>query len=436
MIVPSRLFWLLLGFGILLALAGLFVRGAELLLIPYNLVLFLALWLTGRMAAKQDFLLVKRRVDPILSVRVPNQVSLTVENQSDQPVELMVRDEPPMGCRSTQHEFRTKLGADRSKTFSYQILPIERGSDAFRGTYIRYKAPLGLAWVQKKFDTDQPARIYPNVLALREYELLKQKGHLEQMGVRRSRIKGLGTEFESLRDYNEDDIRIVDWKATSRRGKLVVKNFEQERNQAVIVCFDVGRHMLAQIDGVRKLDYTLDAGLMLMYAAERMGDQIGTLVFNDQVKRWIAPKKGRHQVAAILDTIHALHAEAVQPDHIKAFGYLGSRWKRRSLIVLFTDAETKEDSQELIAALGPFARRHLLFIVRVMDPRLRELQTMKVEDDRDFYDKAASLIYARDRREAENLLSVAGYQSIEAEPQELSGALVTAYLRVKELNLI
>jgi uncharacterized protein (DUF58 family) len=290
--------------------------------------------------------------------------------------------------------------------------------------------------VQKKIPNEQRAAIYPNVLALREYDLLKQKGHLEQMGVRRSRIKGLGTEFESLRDYNEDDIRIVDWKASARRNKLVVKNFELERNQAVIVCFDVGRQMLAQVDGVRKLDYTLDSGLMLMYAAERMGDQIGVLVFNDMVKRWVAPRKGRLQIAAILDTIHGLHAEAVQTNYLKAISYMASRWKRRSLVVLFTDAETREDAQDVVAALGPIARRHLLFVVRVMDPRVRELQNQELTDERDMYDRASALLYARDRREAEMMLSSAGYTSIEAEPEELSAKLVNAYLRVKEFNLI
>lgn len=436
MIVPTKRFWLLVGLGIPLALLGLAVPGGERILILYNLVLLAMIVVSGRLASQQDFLRVTRRVDPILSVRVPNVVKLQIENLSDQAVELTVRDEPPVGCRSSQHEFHAKIAADRARTFQYTVYPLERGEDSFRSTFVRFLAPMGLCWIQRRIENEQSASIYPNVLALREYDLLKQKGHLEQMGVRRSRIKGLGTEFESLRDYNEDDIRIVDWKASARRGKLVVKNFELERNQAVIVCFDVGRQMLAQVDGVRKLDYTLDSGLMLMYAAERMGDQIGVLVFNDVVKRWVSPRKGRLQVAAILDTIHGLQAEAVQTNYLKAISYMASRWKRRSLVVLFTDAETREDVQEVVTALGPIARRHLLFIVRVMDPRVRELQNREITDDRDLFDKAAGLLYAKDRREAEMLLSAAGYTSIEAEPEELSAKLVNAYLRVKEFNLI
>jgi uncharacterized protein (DUF58 family) len=160
------------------------------------------------------------------------------------------------------------------------------------------------------------------------------------------------------------------------------------------------------------------------------------LVFNDMVKRWVAPRKGRLQIAAILDTIHGLHAEAVQTNYLKAISYMASRWKRRSLVVLFTDAETREDAQDVVAALGPIARRHLLFVVRVMDPRVRELQNQELTDERDMYDRAAALLYARDRREAEMMLSSAGYTSIEAEPEELSAKLVNAYLRVKEFNLI
>jgi uncharacterized protein (DUF58 family) len=159
-------------------------------------------------------------------------------------------------------------------------------------------------------------------------------------------------------------------------------------------------------------------------------------MFNDVVARWIAPKKGRAQVSAILDTVHGVHADPVQPNYQAAFAYLANRWKRRSLVVVFTDAENDDQAAELAAALGTLRRRHLVFVVRVADPRLREVLATPIEQPLDLYRRAAAHWYFRDRKKAETRLSTSGLQSIEAEPQDLSAALVSAYLRVKELNLI
>lgn len=436
MIVPTKRFWILAALGIPLASLGIFIPGFEWVLLPYNLIIFGALAATYTAAKGWKFLSVQREVDPILSVRVPNLVRIRVNNNSDSPFPFKIIDEPPIGSKATKHQFSGIVPAEGSSHFSYTVTPYERGADAFRGTFIRFPAPLGLCEVQQEMPNEEPVRIYPNVLAIREYEMLKQRGRLDLMGVRRSRIKGLGQEFRSLRDYNEDDYRLIDWKASARRGKLVVKEFEQERNQGLIVMIDAGRHMLGEVNGVRKIDYALDAGLMLMHSAERQGDQIGLLVFNDLVQRWISPRKGRAQVASILDAIHALEAQPVESDPARATGYLTSKWTKRSLVVVFTDAETEAQGKGLAVALSSLAKRHLVMVVRVSDPRLREMKSMPLNTAHDVYLKAASAIYAEERAKASRALFTSGLENLESEPEELSAKLVSAYLRVKELNLI
>ncbi|HRF59445.1 MAG TPA: DUF58 domain-containing protein [Fimbriimonadaceae bacterium] len=436
MIVPTRRFWALLGLGVLIALLGAVVPGLERILIPYNVLLFAMLLATARLTPKPQSLHVTRSMDPVLSVRVPNRVNVCVEYDGTAPIQCRVRDEPPPDFDTTRQELRLTLEPDRAKEFHYHVTPFRRGSDFWRGTYVRILAPLGLAEVQYKLPTERPVRVYPNVLALREFDLLKQKGRLNLMGLRRTRIKGLGTEFESLRDYHEDDYRKIDWKSTARRGKLVVREFEQERNQAVIVCLDIGRHMLSEVDGVAKLDHALDSCLMLMHAAQVAGDQVGLLVFADNVRRYIPPRKGRNQAGFILDAVHGLEAEAAAANYTAAFGYLASRWKRRSLIVVFTDAEDDAQAAEMAAALTPLTRRHLLMLVRVSDPRLKELAGADVTDATDLYRKAAALWYSSDRRRADARFRMSGVQNIDSEPQDLSNALVSAYLRVKETSAL
>ncbi|MBX7135780.1 MAG: DUF58 domain-containing protein [Fimbriimonadaceae bacterium] len=434
MIIPTKRFWALLALGIPIGLSGAFIPGAERALLPYNLLLFFLLFGSTRLAPRRENFRVTRSFDPVLSVRVPNRITLTLETDAPTDVPCRVRDEPPPDFDRTVTEFRTILDPEREKTVAYHVTPEGRGSDYFRGTYIRVPAPLGLAEMEYRLQTEQPVRVYPNVQAVKEFDLLKQKGRLNLIGIRRSRIKGLGTEFESLRDYNEDDYRRIDWKTTARRGKLVVREYEQERNQAVIVCLDIGRAMLSEVDGVTKLDHALDSTLMLLHAASLAGDQVGLLVFGENVKRYIPPRKGRNQNGIILEAVHGLHAEPAGSNFTGAFSYLASRWKRRSLIVVFTDAEDEDQAQEVTKGLSAIARRHLIMVVRVSDPRLKELTSAGIAEPNDVYKKAAALWYSSERRRAEGWFRAMNVQSIEAEPQDLSTALVSAYLRVKEMS--
>lgn len=434
-IVPTRRFWWLLAGGVPLALLGAWAPGMEQLLLPYDALLFLALFVSPQLIPKPTSLVCRRETDAVLSVRVQNLVRLTLINDSSVPIKGRLRDEPPAEFDRDRDEFAFDLGPNREQLFRYHVRPRTRGDGMFRGTFIRLLAPLGLAEVEYRLPSDQPVRVYPNVQALREFDLLKQKGKLNQMGIRRTRIRGLGTEFESLREYNpDDDYRRIDWKSTARQGKLVVREYEQERNQSVILCIDAARHMLGEVDGVSKLDHALDASLMLMHAATVAGDHVGLLVYADVLHRYIPPKKGRGQTGAILDTVHALHAEPVEPNHTLAYGYLQSRWKRRSLVVLFTDAEDEAQARSLGKAIGPLLRRHLVMVVRVSDPRLAELTNLRIDGPRAMYKRAAALWYNAGRSKAEAQLSALGIQSIEAEPQELSAALVGAYLKVKAEN--
>lgn len=422
--------------GVLLAGAGFAVPGLEQFVLPFNLLLISAFLITGRIARQWDVLEFRRVTDPVLSVRVPNTVRLALKGSSPHPLMVRIRDEVDETFGVSGNEFQTQIRPDFESEHAYTVVPQYRGQWSFRGLFVEYVAPFGLARVRKQIGEQQPVRVYPNVKAVREFELLKQAGHLSLMGLRKSRLKGLGTEFESLREYNEDDYRTIDWKASARRGKLVVKNFEQESNQAVMICVDVGRHMLGEIDGVRKLDYCLDAALLLMHAAQRAGDMVGLLHFNDSIKRYLEPKKGKAQIAALLDAIYDTEPEPVQPHYSAAFAYLSSRWKRRSLIVVFTDAENFDQGQALSQSLGRMRQRHIVLVVRVKDPKLKTLVGQPITNEERLFGQAAARWYESDRRKAESVLRNAGIQSIEAEPQDLANELVGAYLRVKQLNLL
>jgi hypothetical protein len=243
----------------------------------------------------------------------------------------------------------------------------------------------------------------------------------------------MGTEFESLRDYQiGDDVWKMDHKATARRGKPIVRQFEQERNQSVILVVDLGRHMLAEANGVRKLDHVLDSLLMVAHAAASAGDAVGLLVYAESVRTFIPPRKGRSQVGALIEAAHALVAEPLESNHFQAAAYLDARWSRRSLVIWFTDVEDEDRANELGKALSGFGRRHLLALARVLDPTLRELRQRPTAELIDRYRRYAAGILLDEREESMRILRHRGFETLEAEPQDLAAALVGFYFRIKD----
>lgn len=434
--VPTKRLWMLFLLGI--PLAGLFAAlGISWAIWAYNFGLLLAAFISMRLAPDPKALRIRRKFDPVLSVRVPNRIELHIENEGLESIHGMLRDEPPLTFDASHKEFPLAIEPGRLTVLDYHITPPERGSDYFRGSYLKLRCPFGLVDRIVRLSTGQPVRVYPNVLALREFDLLKQRGKLNQIGIRKTHIRGLGSEFESLRDYTEgDDYRKIDWKASARRNKLVVRQYETERNQSVIIVLDIGRKMLSEVNGVTKLDHALDSCLMLAHAAQVAGDQIGLLVYADNVRRYIPPRKGRNQVGILIEAIHNIVAEPVESDPVGAFSYLATRWKRRSLIVAFSDAEDDDQARELVTALGPMARRHLTLLARVSDPRLKELADSGLNVLDDLYFKAAALTFVGDRKRAGTVLDSAGVHSLDSEPQDLAAALVSYYFMVKERSLI
>ncbi|MCC7434274.1 MAG: DUF58 domain-containing protein [Methanoregulaceae archaeon] len=434
--IPTKRLWALFAAGIPIAVISA-VAGQGWVIYAYNGMLLVAAWITSRMSPDITHLRAVREFDPVLSVRAANRIRLRLVNDGVEPLRGRLRDEPPASFETEHCEFPLHLEAGAERTYSYDTIPPSRGADYFRGTFLRLACPLGLVERQLKLPTEQPVRVYPNVLALREFDLLKQKGKLRDLGIRVSRMRGLGSEFESLREYAlGDDIRKVDWKATARRGKLIVRQYEQERNQPVLIAIDIGRRMLSEVNGVTKLDHVLDALLMLTHAASAAGDLVGLLVYSDRVHRYIPPRKGRNQMGFIIEAIHDLLADPVESDPMGAFAYLAARWKRRSLIVNFTDVETGEEGQRLASALGSLVRRHIVLTARIADPRLQELVEASPSRPETFFRKASALQFVDERREAGAALSAAGMHHLESEPQELASALVSFYFHVKEKSLL
>jgi uncharacterized protein (DUF58 family) len=431
MVLLGRFFAILSG-GVLLTIMGFWDERVLQVVLPYYGTVFSFALLTYFLSPRARQVEVERRYDPVMSVRVPNVVILRVRNAGQRPIKFRLREELPPPFQMERREFSFHLDPGEQKEARYHVVPGERGDFYFRNSVVRVEAPLGLVARQEVLPTARVVRVFPNVLALREFELLKQRGHLRQMGIRRSRLKGLGTDFESLREYTVgDDYRRIEWKATARKGKVIVKEMEAERNQPVILIIDYGRLMMAEVDGVQKLDYILDASLLLGNAVVGAHDLLGLLLFADHVERWLPPGKGRRQLGKVIEALHALRAQPLEPNSSGAFSYLARHWKRRSLLVVFTELEDSDSAQELLRVLGPLTRTHLCLVVTVADPRLKAQRKASLDSPEGIYLRTAARLYEQQRGRARALLEQGGVNVLDAEPEELGTQLVNHYIRIK-----
>ncbi len=315
---------------------------------------------------------------------------------------------------------------------TYELHPMRRGTYQFGDVWLRVESPFKLVVRQLRVSRQEPVRVYPNLRAIRQYDLLARRGRLPEVGVHRTRNLGRGNEFERLRDYQPDDeYRRINWKATARRLHPVTVEYETERSQNLLLMLDTGRLMGTPVGALDKLDHALNSALMLAYVASKMGDRVGALAFADQVRVFVPPARGDRQFQLLLDALHAVRVQPVESDLRRTVSFLASRHQRRSLVIFFTDLAGELDATAMIASLGLLARRHLVVCASLSDPDLLAMEEQLPSDSLQAYEKVVARRLIDERRGVVEKLERFGIATIEGSPESLSPAMINHYLETK-----
>ncbi|HEV2474131.1 MAG TPA: DUF58 domain-containing protein [Chthonomonadales bacterium] len=384
-------------------------------------------------------IIVEREVNESLSLAAGNPVHIRVMNRSRNRLTLDLRDSPPAQMRNDLNDQAIRFDLPSGSRFvaTYHLFPAARGRYRFGDLYLRQDGKLGLVSRLLRIPASFAVKVYPDMQQIERFQMLARKGRLQQVGIRAARIQGAGREFESLRDYLPDDeMRRIDWKATARRGKLVSRNYEVERSQTVILMLDAGRTMHAKIDGVAKLDYAINAGLMLAYVAGLAEDQVGLIVFANTVLTYLPPRKGRSQLFAIREALYNVQATLDEPDYPGAIAFLKAHWRRRSLLVCFTDLWDPDSSALTIATLTTLQPRHLVAAVTLMDSNVLRMAEQEITDIRSVYESSVAAQVAEDRDLALAALDRHGVLVVDSRAEQLTAQLINRYLEVKERQML
>jgi uncharacterized protein (DUF58 family) len=370
-----------------------------------------------------------------LSLGVPVEVRLRVSNPSGSALAAQVHDHYPSSFECHGMPRRIALEPREWTDIAYQARPLARGETAFAAAELRLFSPLQLWQVTRRAGEAMPARVYPNFRALARYTLLATDNRLSQIGVLQVRRRGEGMEFHQLREFRQGDPpRAIDWKATARTARLISREYEEEKDQRVLLVIDCGRRMAAKdddADGDRlsHFDHALNAALLLAHVALRQGDAVGMLTMGG-IARYCEPRKSVGAVHAILNRAYDIEPTLAVPDYQHAARDIMLAQRRRALVIMLTNLRD-EDDDTLLPALKLLRTRHLVVLASLREAILSRALTARVDSFDRAVTHAAAADYLAARERAFRKIETAGAITLDVEPERLPIALVNRYLGLK-----
>lgn len=406
--------------------------GADVMLLA-DLVLVLLIWLDATLAPRVS---VARDPLPALSVGHAGEVTYRWTNPPGRRARLDVREVRPDILGGLQPSRTLRIPARSVGRETVPVLPVrrgrERGGDASGGFVVDSLGPLGLGRHRMRVPLPWEVVVYPPLVSVRLRASVAEALRRREAGMKAVRRLGEGRLFESLREWVPgDDLRSIDWKATARRAKVITRQYEAERRQQVLLVLDTGRLMTADVGGVARLDFAVQAALELAYAAAQHDDNVGIMTFADGVQHFVAPERGRAGVRGVMDVLAEVQPKLVEPDYPGAFRYLAARNRKRALTVLFTDVIDRFASDALVANVATLRPRHLPLAVTLRNPELDAAGAQRPATSRDAYRKAAAEELLHAREEALGHMRRAGVLVIDVTPERAAQAVVAKYLDLK-----
>ena len=406
--------------------------------LAYNVLLLAAAIAESRFCQLPKELIVSREFGSRFAMGADTEVRIHIQNASNQPVSLIVKDEyPPQMSLNGVREGRFDVDAQSTNTLIYEVRPPRRGRFEFGQTALRFRSKYRLIWCQTKVVEPVTVKVYPNMRRAREAELKALGARSLVSSHRKTSWRGEGREFESMRDYvRGDELRHISWTATARRGKLTTRQYQIERDQTILIALDAGRLMTARIENETKLDSAVHATLALFSAAARAGDNSGLVVFGRRIKSYLPPGRGHDHIDAALEALHGVEPEMIEPSYPHAFEFIAANSKRRSLVVLLTDLVDEEGSKELLTSLHILRPRHLPLVVTIADRDLKAVVRQTPSSVKELFTQsvAEEIIYHREA--ALRLVESLGGLALDVTAAALAPALLETYLRVKERGLL
>jgi uncharacterized protein (DUF58 family) len=434
--LPSRLWLGVAGALALVGLAGLLWPGALALMLVLDLV-WVAAFAYDAAAAAACAISVARDAPPAFSVGRAFPVRYRWWHGKRRALSLLVQEVLPAPLGVATGVRRLRLEPESATIEDLLVRPVARGRGTGGRFDLRVLGPLGLAWWQRRLELPWQVVVFPNLSGASLRALPPEARRRRQAGLRNVRRRGEGRLFEGLREWVPgEDTRIIDWKATARRGKPIARQYEDERREQLLIVIDAGRQLTAEVDGVPRLESVVDAAVRLAHAAVEHDDNVGAMVFADEIQSFVPPARGRRGLRGVLEALAAAEGRLVEPDYPAAFRYLATRNRRRALTVFFTDVIDRTASEAVVGQVATLRGRHVPLAVTLRDPALERLASGRPATEQRAFERAAAEELLLAREEALGEMRRRGILVLDVVPGGAADAVVERYHQLKRRGVL
>lgn len=434
----TRLFFLLIGLGIGFVGASYFM--------PSCMVIGKTIIVVGLIALMIDAFLVFVLNEPISVSRTfqkrmnlgdENEVILHVKNKSFQSLNLAIYEGYPVQMQQRSTHWNRLLAPNKTVKLRYSLRPQERGEYLFTNPIIFVRSPLFLAQRRIELNCSSKTEVYPSVLQMKQFELKVFNQQTQAKGIKKVRRIGNASEFEQIRNYVQgDDLRAINWKATSRRNELMVNQFQDERSQPVYCIIDKSRPMQLAFHGMNMLDYAINSALVFSNIALRKGDRAGLITFSDKIGSLLPADKTQGQLRKILELLYNQRTHFKEANFELLYQTIRYQVKTRSMLLLFTNFESEFAMRRALPMLQRINKRHVLVVVFFQNNELDELAQQPVGGMKDLVQATVAEKLAAVKWSIARELRQHGIQTILSRPEDLSINTINKYLELKAKGVI
>ena len=366
-----------------------------------------------------------------------NPVSIFLENKYPIAVSLTVVDELPIQFQKRDFEHNTILLPSEKKEFQYSVTPFERGVYFFGNINVYASSALKIFAKKYQFDNEKKVAVYPSYIQMKKYEFLAMSNRLTAFGLKKIRRIGHTMEFETIKNYvSGDDVRTINWKATAKKGALMVNQYQDEKSQPIYSIIDTGRAMKMPFEHLKLLDYAINATLAFSNIALLKNDKAGMMTFSKKVENIVAASNKKTNLSILNEVLYNIDTEYSEADFGLLYGTIKRKINQRSLLILYTNFEHLSALKRQLPYLRSIAKNHLLVTVFFENTELNEVIKENAEDVQSIYHKTIAEKFSYEKRLIVKELEKSGVHSILTKPSQLSVNVINKYLEFKSKGLI
>lgn len=379
----------------------------------------------------------KRIVPEKFSNGDQNPIRIELENRYSFIIDLKIIDEIPEQFQVRNFSLSKKIKENERITLNYNLRPVERGEYFFGVLNVYASSLLGLTAKRYTFQGNEMVPTYPSYIQLRKYELMSISHHLQDYGVKKIRRIGHTMEFEQIKEYVPgDDIRTINWKASSKKNELMVNQFQDERSQSVYSVIDKSRNMKMPFNGLSLLDYAINASLVISNVVLRKQDKAGIFSFSKKVENMVVAQRRSSQMSMILESLYNLKSDFFESDYSRLYADIKRNITHHSLILLYTNFETLDSLNRQLPYLKAIAKNHLLVVIFFKNTEINSLIKNKATTIQEVYDKVISEKFVYEKKLILSEFKKHGIQAVLTSPEDLTVNTINKYLEIKSRGIL